>query len=165
MLNKAMSQTLRRRQLDRALKPLIDAQPLVPPRDGWIHEIRNAIGMTAARLAGRMQITQPYVAKMEKAEANGSISLANLRRAAEAMDCTLVYAIVPRRSLEEFLIYQAEQAASRVISRTAHTMALEKQETQDQFTQEQIKDLAAELVRTMSREIWSEESDDKRAAL
>ena len=37
-------------------------------------------------------------AQFETAEERGSISMASLRRAAEAMDCELVYFIVPRRA-------------------------------------------------------------------
>jgi hypothetical protein len=38
-------------------------------------------------------------AQFENAEERGSITLASLRRAAEAMDCELVYFVAPRESV------------------------------------------------------------------
>ena len=71
------------------------ARHLAVPVKGWIKAIRDSLGMTAAQLANRMGISQSTLTAMEKAEARGAIQLSSLRRAAEAMNCTLVYALVP----------------------------------------------------------------------
>ena len=42
-----------------------------------------------------MGVTQPTVQRLELSEAEGAIQLKSLRRAAEALDCDLVYALVP----------------------------------------------------------------------
>jgi transcriptional regulator with XRE-family HTH domain len=55
--------------------------------------------MSSAQLAQRLKIKQPSLVDLEKSEAKGSIELATLRRVAEALDCTLVYALVPNKPL------------------------------------------------------------------
>lgn len=71
-----------------------------PPK-GWIRAIRDALGLTVRQLARRMGKTHSVVVRLEGSEAANTITLASLRAAAEAMDCTLIYAIVPNRSLTE----------------------------------------------------------------
>lgn len=56
--------------------------------------------MTGAQLGARIGIRPQTVESIEKSEAAGTIQLNTLRRAAEALDCTLVYALVPNTSLE-----------------------------------------------------------------
>ena len=62
--------------------------------------IREAHGMTGVQFARRLRIRPQSAEAVEKSEANGTIQLQSLRRAAEALDCTLVYALVPKTSLE-----------------------------------------------------------------
>ena len=92
---------LARRQLDKRLSPLRDTQSLARPPRGWIRAIREALGMTSKQLGVRIGVSQPRVTKIEKAEREGSITLDTLRRTAQAMDCQLIYAFVPRRPLHE----------------------------------------------------------------
>ena len=73
-------------------RSLTITQPPMPPPKGWIRAIRDAVGMTGGQLASRLGIRPQTVAALEKSEAAGSIQLSTLRRVAEAMDCTLVYA-------------------------------------------------------------------------
>jgi transcriptional regulator with XRE-family HTH domain len=53
------------------------------------------MGLTLAELAKRLKITPPAVRSFEMAEAEDRITLGSLRRVAAAMDCELVYALVP----------------------------------------------------------------------
>jgi transcriptional regulator with XRE-family HTH domain len=46
--------------------------------------------MTATQLAARIGVAQATVSQLEQSEIRGSIQLSTLRRAAEAMNCTLV---------------------------------------------------------------------------
>jgi predicted DNA-binding mobile mystery protein A len=58
----------------------------------------------------------------------GGIRLSSLRRAADAMDCTLVYAFIPNTSLETTVRRQAQRVLDEQMGRTRQTMALEAQE-------------------------------------
>lgn len=64
---------------------------------------------------------------MEETEVTGGIRLSTLRRAAEAMDCTLVYAFVPNESLQHTVEQQARRVLQEQMSRSRQTMALEDQ--------------------------------------
>ena len=97
-----------------------------PPR-GWIKAIREGLGMTSAQLAARMDIRQPSFAELEKSEADKRITLASLERVAKALDCQLVYALVPNRSLSDRLAERAEDIAEEQLAAVDQTMKLEKQ--------------------------------------
>src|ERR1700694_2023283 len=100
-MKKAQVAALSRARLDERLKDLGPAARYTPPMKGWIKAIREALGMTAEQLGRRLGVKQPSVIQAEKSEARGSIELATLRRVADALDCTLVYAFVPKKPLEE----------------------------------------------------------------
>jgi predicted DNA-binding mobile mystery protein A len=101
------------------------------PHGGWIRAIRDAIGMTAEDLAARLGISQPSLTRLEKSERNGSIRLETLTRVADALECDVVYALVPRRPLGEMVTEQARRRAIEQVGRVAHTMALEDQAVDD----------------------------------
>jgi predicted DNA-binding mobile mystery protein A len=71
------------------------------PQKGWIRAVRNALGLTAQQLADRMGVSQPTVQRLESSETRDAIQLSSLRKAAAALDCRLVYALVPREGLDE----------------------------------------------------------------
>jgi predicted DNA-binding mobile mystery protein A len=148
---------LRRRQLDKQLKGLIPFSKTSRPRYGWIREIRDALGMTAEQLAKRAGVSQPTIAKLERSEEAETISLKSLKKIAEAMDCRLVYAFVPQESLEATLTQQAEHQASKQIGRIEHTMRLEAQGRDAEEMERERKELAQEMIRTLSRDIWETE--------
>lgn len=108
-----------------AIKPL--DRFTAPPR-GWIRAIRDGIGMTGPQLARRLGMTAQGIVSLERSEARGTIQLDTLRRAAEAMDCVLVYALVPRTSLNEMVERRARELAVRALQRVSHSMALEDQQ-------------------------------------
>ena len=52
--------------------------------------------MTVRDLGRRLGIASSSVTRLEQREREGAITLAALRKAAAALDCELVYAVVPR---------------------------------------------------------------------
>lgn len=93
-----------RRRLDQRFEPLRSSRNLLaPPPVGWIRVIRDAIGMTASQLGKRLGVSQQRALAIEQAEISGGITHSSLARAADALDCELVYAIVPRASLERLV--------------------------------------------------------------
>lgn len=124
--------SLAAQQLDRRFSELQDALgSAARPSKGWVKAIREALGMTTAQLAARMRVPQPRIAELEKREADRAVTLKSLERAAEALDCQLVYILVPRGSLEERLNTQAERVAEQHLAAVDHTMRLEKQGVND----------------------------------
>ena len=113
--------------------------------------------MSAAQLARRMGVSQPTVAKMERTEAADTISLKSLRKAADAMDCELVYAFVPRQTLEATVQAQARRRAAELAGRVEHTMRLEAQGSAGNAVEAEVLELAQEMVRALSRTLWEED--------
>jgi len=75
------------------------AQPVgnvVRPNGGWLRAVRDNLGITLTELALRLKVTPPAIRSFEQAESEDRITLASLRRAAAAMECDLIYALVPR---------------------------------------------------------------------
>jgi predicted DNA-binding mobile mystery protein A len=143
-------------QLDRrlaGLTPLVVAA--ARPSRGWIRAIRNALGMTASQLARRMGVSQPRISELEGAEATGNITMQSLERAAEAMGCRLVYALIPLRPLTETLEARAETLAERHLSAVGQTMRLEDQAVRDEPHGPAWRAAVAELMRTPAR-LWDD---------
>ena len=111
-----------------------------PPR-GWIHAVREALGMSAAALADRLGITSGAVTRLEQSEAAGRARLETLRRAADALGCDLVYLLVPRRPLTAVVRDRARELARLQVAAVEQTMRLEDQATgepgalEDQLTE------------------------------
>lgn len=142
-----------RRAFDRRFGA-VDFGALEPrPRRGWVRAIREAIGMRQTTLAQRLGVTRDAVWKLERAEADGRITLAKLEQIAEAMECRLVYAIVPRTTLRELVLKRARSAAQERLGYALHTMELEAQGVEPQSQAESLDRLAEELVD--SGRLWS----------
>jgi predicted DNA-binding mobile mystery protein A len=116
-----------REALDTRLAPLRPASRYQPPAKGWIRALRDALGMSADHLGKLMGVRRQSIADMERSEAKGTITIETLRRAAAALDCTLVYALVPNSSLQDMIETRAQALAHATLAATAQTMALEDQ--------------------------------------
>lgn len=104
--------------------------------------------MSMRALAHRMSFKVPAsVNDLERNELSGAITLETLRRAAEALDSELVYAIIPRKSLGEVIAARARDVARRRISPISKSMALEGQGLTKAHIERQIDELAHELKR------------------
>ncbi|MES2407275.1 MAG: mobile mystery protein A [Pseudomonadota bacterium] len=143
-----------RRQLDKRLSTMPDAEVIARPQRGWVKAIREALGMTTAQLAKRLGVSQPRVVGIEQAEAKGAITLDSLERAAHALDCRLVYALVPRKPLDALVEERAERLAEKQLTSARHTMALEAQLVDTRDEDEQRKRLIRRLVEQAGSELW-----------
>jgi len=129
--------------------------PLTPrPGSGWVRAIRESLGMSAAAFARRLGMSHAGVRKLESAEASDAITLASLRKLAQALDCELKYALVPRNSLGQQVKDQAERVARQRLRPIAHSMALEDQTVQEPLTQLQLELAIKELLEGSRRELW-----------
>ena len=83
--------------------------------------------MSTAQLAKRMRIKQPSIIALQQSEAKGTIELRTLRRVAEALDCHLLYALVPKKPLETIVRDRAREFARKRLEPVEHSMLLEDQ--------------------------------------
>ena len=140
-----------RARLDERLVQFGPADRYRPPARGWIKAIRESLGMSAAQLAKRMGVRQPSIVDLERSEEKGSIELATLRRAAEALDCSLVYALIPNKPLETTIRDRARALLRRRRRSVEHTMLLEDQHVADPIGDRDLDDLIRE---TNPRRFW-----------
>jgi len=124
---------------------------LTRPSKGWLRTVREALNMPQRELARRLNISQPSVQALERREVSGAITMESLERAADALGCDLVYALIPRRPLEETLREQAEKVARTHWAAVEHTMALEDQSVTS--SQSVIEELARRTI-TAGTAVW-----------
>jgi len=147
---------LKLRQLDATLDRWRSADLPPRPSSGWIKSVREGLGMAATHLAARLGVATSTVTRLEISEADDTISLASLRRAAEALDCELQYALIPRQSLAATLEARATALARQQMAAVSHTMALEAQSTSRETVEAQTRALAESLLRGSRRVLWKE---------
>lgn len=141
-----------RRSLDRQLQPYTDLAARPIPVLGWVRAIRDALGMSGADLARRLNVAQPTITQLEKSETAGTIQLDTLRRAAAAMDCRVVYAVVPNGSLDGVVRRRARFVAEQELAATDQSMRLEAQTPPAELREDVIAERAEELIDT--RLLW-----------
>src|SRR5271156_831306 len=140
-MKKARLAAQSRSQLDERFRELGPAKRYTPPVRGWIKALREAFGLSTAQLAKRLKIKQPSLVALEQSEAKGSIELATLRRVAEALDCTLVYALVPNKPLETMVRDRARAFMRKRREQVEHTMLLEDQEVTSKDTEARLDEI------------------------
>jgi predicted DNA-binding mobile mystery protein A len=103
------------------------------PARGWLRAVREAIGLKQETVAQKIGVTRPSYRDLEASEARGSIRLSSLIRAADAMDCEVVYFLVPRdavaKTSEELALRHDPEM--KHLHATEHSMALEGQAVGD----------------------------------
>jgi predicted DNA-binding mobile mystery protein A len=108
--------------------------------------------MSQAVLAARLRVSSAAVSHLERAELHGGITVGKLDEVARALDCTLVYALVPNSTLEATVMAQARAEAAGFLGPAARTMALEAQDIDDERQDEALERYAWKLVE--SGRLW-----------
>src|SRR5438105_218586 len=73
----------------------------------WLKKARNAFQLSTSTVAEKLEISRSAYAKLEKSELEGTITLKALSKAAQAIDCELVYAVRPKKKVRfSWLIWQ-----------------------------------------------------------
>ena len=128
------------------------------PSDGWLKTIRNVLGLTAAQLAKKIGAKKAdSILHFERREVMKSATLASIDRAARAMNCRLVWAIVPEpgyNSLSEIVETRAKKFAAKLLKTVDQTMKLEAQGVPFENFKQQVEELAMELIRNGDPRIW-----------
>lgn len=149
--------SLKRMQLADALRGYPLPESAIPPRGGWVRAIREALGMTQIQLGARVGagISRQSIQDLEKAEAERRITLDSLDRLARAMNCRVVYALVPETGTPDDLRQrQANLMAAALLKPTAHSMKLEAQGVSAEENERHRKLLAEALLRGSPRKLW-----------
>lgn len=145
-----------RLQLEETLKPFHGVKGIAMPAKGWVRAVREALGMTGRQLAKRLKVKPPRITVLERDETEGRVTLETLKRAADAMDCVIVYSMVPRSSLEETVRKQVQKVVRDRMSKVSHSMALEGQRLEMREQSQSFDAAVEEMMRKMPRSLWSE---------
>ena len=125
-----------------------------PPLGGWVKAMRDALGMSSYQLARRMGFSQTRVRQFEAEEIAGSIRLSALHRAAEAMNCRLVYGLVPKQPLEEIVLRQAYlKAATQLAILDPDDASAEDSDSEPHPRIDELEDLTMHFMD--HRDLWS----------
>lgn len=144
-------------QIDKKIESLGALKDVPPPKMGWISAIRQSLGMSATQLAGILKISTSRMWAIEKNEANQSIQLSTLEKAAEGMGCKVFYVIVPKnKNFLELVTEQARKIAKESVMKSAGHMVLENQEALKEIDL-QIELLTQELLHKNWKELWNYE--------
>ena len=154
---RAQERAAARKQIDKRLNIIQNSEGLARPVRGWTRAIREALGMTTAQLGKRLGIRQASVVGLEKSEASKSITLETLERAAHALDCRLVYALVPRKPLAELVYERAHALAKRRLRSVSHSMVLEDQAVDEEDVKAHLERLVQELMIKRGSALWEDE--------
>ena len=144
-----------RQIIDKKLKIWQKLRAEKRPNSGWLKAIRGALGLSARQLGELIQTDAASVIRTEEREIEGKVTLETLARAAKAMDCKLVYAIVPNdraESLEAILQMRARAAAKEILTQVEHSMRLEDQGSE--FSEFEVERLAQELKTKLDHKLW-----------
>lgn len=109
---RAVFRDLAELELDKDLHPFYKARRVDPPEEGWLRELRRITGVPVAVFARKMNVSRFEVHRLERAEKEGTITLNALRKAANAVGCDVVYAVVPR---ERSIYSKAQEMAEKYL--------------------------------------------------
>lgn len=142
------------KQLDQRIKIFKKTEPFLFG-NGWINDVRVALGMSMEQFGKKMKMTAQGVRELERREKNGSISLKNLDKAAQALGLKLSYGFYnPGHNLEGLINHHSRRVAEKIVSRTHRTMQLENQANSKARLKRAIKEKAVELANKKAKIIW-----------
>lgn len=128
MSSKAGIQDVARRRTDEAIGQYVGLRHVTPPVGGWLRAMREMLGIKLKDAAAKIGVQPGALLALEKREVDGRATLQSLRRAADAIDCDVIYLLIPRHgSVQEAYKGFREAVHAASLKRSADTMALEGQ--------------------------------------
>ncbi len=145
---------LKLEQTEELLRPFRRIARASAPRNGWVRAIREALGMSAVQLAARLNVTRQSIEDLERNEVSGKITLERLNKLAEAMNCRVVYALVPEQPLAAMQRDRARMLADALMKPVSHSMKLENQSISKREEQRLREHLVQTLLQGKPRKLW-----------
>lgn len=151
----SIQKTLIQKQMDELIQTFVSGKQNVQTSAGWIQSARLALGMSLRQLAERVGVSVSALTNFEKREQADSVSLATLKKAANAMDMELVYYFKPKDgSVKNAVEKQARKKAQEILNQSNQTMKLEDQETNSSSQERELERLTKDIMSTMPQNLW-----------
>jgi predicted DNA-binding mobile mystery protein A len=147
-------------QLDKRFSKMRPFAQVARPSRGWIRAIREALGMTTGQLAKRLGVQQPRIIVLERGEVDGNITMKSLERAAEALGCRLVYALIPEKPLTDTIRKRASLMTKLQLASVEQTMRLEAQGVTDKAQHTEAHQRLVERLLRRPARLWDEQWAD-----
>ena len=151
----SIQKTLIQKQMDELIQSLVSGKQNARTSAGWIQSARLALGMSLRQLAERVGVSVSALTNFEKREQADSVSLATLKKAANAMDMELVYYFKPKDgSIKDAVEKQARKKAQEILNQSNQTMKLEDQETNSSSQELELERLTKDIMSKMPQYLW-----------
>ena len=151
----SIQKTLIQKQMDELIQSFVSGKQSARTSAGWIQSARLALGMSLRQLAERVGVSVSALTNFEKREQADSVSLATLKKAANAMDMELVYYFKPKDgSIKNAVEKQARKKAQEILNQSNQTMKLEDQETNSSSQELELERLTKDIMSKMPQNLW-----------
>jgi len=151
----SIQKTLIQKQMDELIQSFVSGKQNAQTSAGWIQSARLALGMSLRQLAERVGVSVSALTNFEKREQADSVSLATLKKAANAMDMELVYYFKPKDgSFKNAVEKQARKKAQEILNQSNQTMKLEDQETNSSSQELELERLTKDIMSKMPQNLW-----------
>ena len=151
----SIQKTLIQKQMDELIQSFVLGKQNAQTSAGWIQSARLALGMSLRQLAERVGVSVSALTNFEKREQADSVSLATLKKAANAMDMELVYYFKSKDgSIKNAVEKQARKKAQEILNQSNQTMKLEDQETNSSSQERELERLTKDIVSKMPQNLW-----------
>ena len=144
---------LKRLETDEKIKSLTNFEFF--PEEGWIQRTRKILGIKARQIGKKIGCNTALISSFEKRELEKTITIKNLERIANAMDCDFVYAFVPKKkSYEDTFREQCKKASDYYHKQSNLQMALEDQAVENKKMKSLTKFTENDFYQKMDSAIW-----------
>jgi len=121
--------------------------------------LRESLGMTQEQLGKKVNRSLRSIQQIESGEAKPKIS--TLYRIAEALNTELNIALIPRKSIIEFLDEKASRRAEQLVKITETSSMLEIQSPSKEESKDQVKSLKREILEKRRYALWNQNQREK----
>ena len=151
----SIQKTLIQKQMDELIQSFVSGKQNAQTSAGWIQSARLALGMSLRQLAERVGVSVSALTNFEKREQADSVSLATLKKVANAMDMELVYYFKSKDgSIKNAVEKQARKKAQEILNQSNQTMKLEDQETNSSSQERELERLTKDIMSKMPQNLW-----------
>lgn len=142
-------------QLDQKLKQLSVLKDYDMPEGGWIYTVRKALNMSLAQYGRKIGKTLVTVREFELREANNQIRLGTLIEAAEALDCKLVYTLIPKDgSLDKMVEKRAQIVAKKMLAKDPAIKKIKGKEKKEKAIKKMMGEKTGQLKKELPKDLW-----------
>lgn len=118
-----------------------------------IRTVREALGMTQTQLAERSGLTQSMIAGIEGGKRSNP-SFATIHKLAEAMNCSFISQLSPKKDIPVFLEEQSDRLAHRIVAISSGSSAIEFQPPSPKAVEEEILQIKKDLLGKHRSALW-----------